>query len=338
MALLFCDGFDDGLLTTKWAVTGVTAAAGTGRNGTSAAFLDASGDTIRRTLAPAVSTAFVGLAFKSAGIGGSQAGIFSLFSDLGANRQLTVALEPSGQVSVRRGSYTGTVIINSSVALVTNVWYFIELKATLADAGGTLELRVDGKNPVTYTGDTRNTGSATTFDLVAIETQNSTTDRWVDDVYVCDATGSVNNDFLGDIRIETLYPNGNGTNSQFMGSDANQVDNYLLVDEAGTPVTTDYVSSGIVGEKDTYNFANLTVTTGPVKGVQIASYAVKTDAGSRSVKALTISSGNTATGAAVPLQTTYNTQLKVQETDPNGGGAWTIAGVNAAEFGVEVDA
>lgn len=336
MALLFCDGFDDGLFTKKWSVISATVVAAAGRNGTSGVFFDASGDSLRRAIPP-TSTVFLGLAFKKLTFG-TTIGIASLWSDLGANIQLCLSIEANGVVAVRRGDRNDPVIISSPTPLVPNVWYYLELKATLNDAGGTLELRIDGKSVQTYTGDTRKTGSATTFDMIAIEPQSSSSDQWVDDVYICDATGSINNNFLGDIKIETLYPNADGTNSQLMGSDGNQVNNYLLVDEAGAPVTTDYVSSAVVGEKDTYNFTNLATTTGPVMGVQISNYAIKTDAGSRSIKALTISSGNTATGTSIPLQTTYNAQLQVQETNPNGGGAWTIATVNAAEFGVEVDA
>src|SRR5437764_673985 len=52
---------------------------------------------------------------------------------------------------------------------------------------------------------------------------------YLDDLYVCDATGTTNNTFLGDVRVHTLVPSGNGTDSGLTGSDGNQVNNYQLV-------------------------------------------------------------------------------------------------------------
>lgn len=288
-----------------------------------------------RSFAPSA-TVVVGFAFKAT----SFYYICTLRSDGGSTEQLSLGMTMGNNLELRRGSPTaGTILGTSAGSLTIGVWHYIEIKATVADAGGTCEVRVDGVTQINFTGDTRNGGTSASVDVLrfnAISTAGGV--RNIDDLYICDATGSANNDFLGDIKIETLYPNGNGTNSQLTGSDGNQVDNYLLVDEAGTPATADYVTSGTVGQKDTYAFSNLVTSTGPVKGVQINNYANKTDAGSRSIKALAVSGGSTATGAIKPLQTTYNAHLQVQETDPNGGGAWTIAAINNAEFGVEVDA
>ena len=62
-----------------------------------------------------------------------------------------------------------------------------------------------------------------------------------DDLYICDGTtvpGEPVNDFLGDVRVDTLYPNGNGNSSQWVGQDANSTDNYLNVDDTLLPTTT----------------------------------------------------------------------------------------------------
>ena len=72
-----------------------------------------------------------------------------------------------------------------------------------------------------------------------------------DDVYICDTTGSVNNNFLGELTVEHLRPASDDT-AQFLGSDANSTDNWALVDEAGTYNGADYVASSTVGQRDLY--------------------------------------------------------------------------------------
>jgi len=335
MALLFCDGFDDGPITNKWTGTGLTTVAG--RHGNAGQVAGGASPNMFRVVAPSAATIILGFALR---VSGGDLPLVSLRSDGVVTDHLTITVTVGGTLDLRRGGTGGTVVASSSAPITVNAWHYIEIKATIADAGGTCEVRIDGVTRLSYTGDTRNGGTSTLIDGVYFPNGSGfqTNTRAIDDLYICDGLGSMNNNFLGDIKIETLYPNADGTNSQLMGSDANQVNNYLLVDEAGTPSTADYVSSGVVTDKDTYNFTSLVTATGPVKAVQINNYANKTDAGSRSIKALAISGASTATGAVKPLQTTYNAHLQIQETDPNGGGAWTIAAVNAAEFGVEVDA
>ena len=156
----------------------------------------------------------------------------------------------------------------------------------------------------------------------------------VDDLYVCNGAGTSNNDFLGDVAVYNLLPNGNGFYSQFVGSDADSTDNYLLVDEAGNPVTTDYAGSPTDGNKDTYTFQDLPVSSGTVLGTQVGMYAAKSDTLAKSIRSVARLSGVDATGTDHTLQTSYDIHDDIYETKP-GGGAWTIADVNNTEFGAE---
>ena len=94
----------------------------------------------------------------------------------------------------------------------------------------------------------------------------------IDDIYVC--TGD--DPFLGDIIVETLYPNGNGTVNQWVGTDANSVDNYLLVDDQNT---SDSVRDSVPGHQDLYVLQNLSVADASVVGVAHEAYVRKGDVG-----------------------------------------------------------
>ncbi len=72
--------------------------------------------------------------------------------------------------------------------------------------------------------------------------------------------------------------------------------------------------------------------------VQVATAARKDDAGSRSLRALIRSGATTANGATRVLGTSYALYDDRFETDPATGTAWTKAGVDALEAGVEVTA
>ena len=90
------------------------------------------------------------------------------------------------------------------------LWAILELKATIADSGGLVELRLDGASVLTFTGDTRNAGTAEIamirFSNHHISSGNRHTLR-LDDVYFCDTSGGRNDNFLGDVRVVTLRPN-----------------------------------------------------------------------------------------------------------------------------------
>jgi hypothetical protein len=146
----------------------------------------------------------------------------------------------------------------------------------------------------------------------------------------------VNNDFLGDVRVYGLWPDGNGANSGLVGSDTDSVNNYLLIDDAaaGAPDTGDYVRSSTPGTKDTYTYTDVPAGT-TVKGVQVDSYVWKTDTGAISGRVVAYDGANTLVGSDVVLSTSYQGVSSVLELAPDGA-AWTGTKVNSTQFGWEV--
>lgn len=337
MALLFCDGFEDAGSLQKW-TTYSNAVVAAGRYGqgiymwkpdiwTSAGY-------IKRSI-PQSSVVCVGFAIKFATL--QQQPYLALYTDMGSTEHVVFTISATGFPQLRLGSEGGTLLGSGPVALTTGVWYYIEVKTSIDDLSGIAQLRIDGRSVISFSGDTRNGGTSANIDYVALQAAlGNNCGATYDDLYIIDDTGTTNNDFLGDIRIETLYPSGNGNSSQLVGSDADSTDNYLLVDETGTPSSADYVSSGNLGDKDTYVFTDLATTSGTIKGVQVNSWAAKSDSGARNVINLTRLSGTENQSSSLPLQTTYMPHLSVHETKP-GGGNWTISDINSAEFGVQVD-
>lgn len=337
MALRFADGFDHyavGDILAKWtSISTGPASMQTGRFGTGQCLRFTALNRPSTKVIDAQATWIVGFAYRTQGLNANQPLIG--FMD-GATLHTDLRLDATGHLFFTRN---GTAIGSTgTTVLSTNTWYYLEVKVTISDTVGVAAVKINGVSELNGTSlDTRNAGNATSdsFRLVGALGTTETVDY--DDLYVCDTSGSSpTNDFLGDVRVEALFPNGNGNTSNLTGSDGNSTDNYLLVDET-TPSTADYVESSNVGDKDTYAYTNPTSTSGTVYGVQVLPYAAKTDAGARSIVSVARLSGTEVDSSAKTLSATPGYLPDIREAKP-GGGTWSISDVSSAEFGVKVNA
>jgi hypothetical protein len=344
MSLIFIDGFDHYAtadLPKKWNAAGasVAIAASSGRRSGGAMTANTTSTTANLTKNITTGASFVcGFALNVGAFPTAAVPVVGLLD--AATNQCDLRVNPDGTLSVTRNatSLTGGT---STFALSSGTFFYIEFKCTIADSIGasSCKVRVNGVDVITVaTGqDTKNTANASANQVRLGTNANVTAGTWLfDDFYICDTTGSTNNDFLGDVRIEALLPTSDGTYSQFTPSTGTS--HFALVDES-TPNTTDYNDGVTVGHRDSYGFGDLTALASQVVyGVQVNAAVMKDDAGTKSVAAMARSGGTDADGASVALTTSQLYATQIFETNPNGAVAWTEATVNAAEFGVKVTA
>lgn len=260
------------------------------------------------------------------------------FLDAGS-KQVELRLLADGTLRVTRN---GTTLATGTAALSAGTTYYIEFKVTINDSGS-YEVRVDGSNTnhPNSTGDTQNTANATANQVRigdALAPGTNTPNIDFDDLYICDGTGGVNDDFLGDVRVDAYFPIGNGNSSQLTGSDGNSTDNYLLVDDASQDGDSTYVQSSTATNKDTYDVTGMSHTPTDIYGLQVNMFAKKDDSGARSIASVIRSGGSDNDGTTQALGTTYVDYMQISQTDPNTAAAWTKANFAAAEFGVKVAA
>lgn len=345
MALLFCDSFDHyatAQIGLKWTEpsSALTINTTNGRRSTrSLRSTNSSTQYLRKTLGTNAATLVIGFAIKLTG--SLTAGYLICFADSGT-AQMNLFVNADGTISVRRGT---TNLATSAASLnLAGAYQYLEFKV-VHSATGSYEVRLNGANILSASGvDTTSTANNYSNHIAVlgrVETSLSgfactTTD--IDDLYVLDGTGSANNDFLGDRRVDCYFPNGNGNSSQLSGSDGNSTDNYLLVSETTPDDDTSYVQSATVSQKDTYATANMSHTPSAINGVQVNMYARKDDAGLRSIASVTRSGGADTDGATRALSSGYQYHSQIIESDPNTAAAWTQSGYNNAEFGVKVAA
>jgi hypothetical protein len=336
MALLFVDGFDHyasaDVGKKGWILAGTGSILPTGgrRGGGAMSVATTSSSTFAKTLPASYPTLIAGFAYD---IGASPSyGLIFDFVDA-AITHISIGVTSDRAVYASR---SGTTLGTSANAVIPTPGSFayIELKATIHDTAGAVEVRVNGVSVLTLTNvDTRNAGNAS---VTGFRLRGASTTSKIDDLYICDATGSTNNSFLGDVRVDTLYPNADGTFSDFTPSTGTS--RFALVDESSVN-TTDYNDGAAVGDRDSYEMANLAaLASQTVYGVQVSAALQKDDAGAKSAAVFVRSGGTNSDGPAAAIGTSQAFVSQVYETDPAASAAWTETTVNAMQAGVLVTA
>ena len=329
MALLFMDGFDAGDAALKWppsALGGSVSATTRYNNGRSWVLNNFVYTLIRNVTASANMT--VGVAVRCTG---ADSGIpfIAFMADSAVTPHLNLRFTASNTI----GLYTGNTLLTSYVhtAAFPNNWYYFEMNGTIADAGGTCTVRIDGVQVISFTGDTKNAGTSTNIDGIKLQGSNSG-GNYFDDVYVLNNSGGAPyNTFLGDVRINTLVPTAAGSDTGFSPSTGA---NYAAVDELPYSAT-DYVSATSSGTRDLYTLGDLTGNYN-VLAVQNNLIAKKTDAGGTAIKSAIKSGGTIYYGSNVTLSANDQVISDLRTADPATSTTWTQSGVNALEAGMEI--
>lgn len=297
-----------------------------GRNGTNGILIHSDG-IITRALPANLQTVCFGAAIRFL-TRPANSGIMYLSEPGGVH--VYVAMLADGSIRAYNSALGVLGTSAPSVIANTTAHFYVEVKVFIHDTTGSIEIRVNGNTtPVLNLTAIDTKGTANAYATVVggpHSLSGSNVDMYVDDIYIAD-------DFLGDVRIEALSPSGAGATTNFTPSTGA---NYQCVDEAATPNDdTDYVSSSVVNDKDTYAMGNLASVLGAVVAVAVTTYDRKDDAGARTHSHVTRLSGTEDTGAAFSPTTAYAFHQTVFTTKP-GGGAWSIADVNAMEAGLKI--
>jgi hypothetical protein len=361
--LLFVDSFDNYATPAiaalgKWQTVQdanaiLSIAAGQGRNGTNAfkmtgqASIGSNGSYLQSVLVTGSQPSLVvGLAVNVSAFDALNTHGLLRFLDV-TTPQVTLSWLPTGQLQVTRGDSGGTVLGTStgSVISATGSYFYIEIKITFNTLAGTIDVRAAGVPVAGLTGltglNTAPSGAdgASVIHLGSckpVSIAAATDTAFVDDFYVLSTTGGVNVNFLGDVRVVCVFPNGAGASTQFTPNGA--AANWQCVSETSEDGDTTYVADANIGDKDLYVKQATPVTTGPIYAVQLCSVARKDDSGVRSIANTVLSGATAEDGATQALGTTYAWYLDIMESDPNTAGPWTKTTFDAAQIGVKVAA
>ena len=350
MSLVFVDGFDyyraiGGITTTgpfprKWGNITANSSIVAGRHNAAfaqnlALYSGVSGNNLTPPLGDEA-TWIVGFALRGFDTNTQSRAIMYFFDVstvqcalwLDGNQRLTLLNGISGATQA-----TGTTPIRGLT------WYHIQIKVTINNTTGSVHVKLNGQDEI-HTGggpvtslDTQVSANATANKIALVAHQ----EWYFDDLWICNTTtntpGPPNDDFLGDIKVETLFANGVGNSSQWTPLAGS---NYENVDETATDDDTSYVFSSTPTNVDTYTFANLAQIDAGIKGVAVNLQHRKTTAGSKTIRPIVRHSGTDYAGTTVPVFDDYASNTQIYQANPGTSATWTTGDVDAAEFGAEL--
>ncbi|WP_119352873.1 hypothetical protein [Azohydromonas sediminis] len=245
-----------------------------------------------------------------------------------------VKLGEDGRLKLYRQQYGYDQPISISVTTApARGWHSVELQVVQGTANGTLKVRANGVLAIDlWSQDTvRGGGSLLTAFAGAVPGQPCPVTVDVDDLYIADTLGTINITFLGDVRVDALKAQANGTLNQWTVEGAASAWQAVSDGDEATAIR-----AATAGLRQTFDVEALPVMTTPaIHGVQVTLLARKTDAGNGRVRGLVASGASTAVGPDIVLQEQLAWHTAVFERNPNGNVQWTEGAFNAAEFGVE---
>lgn len=350
MALIFMDGFD--YLPVQFQTTPSSPLNAMWTNGnkwtgysTSGGYLGTSTTTpysfglslysfissIHRTLGANYTTLFAGFNFYCTGFGNTPQ-ILS-FND-GGNGQVSLVVSSSGHLTAQ--SYAGGSICVSSSSLSTNTWYYVEFSSTFS-ASGTVQIRVNGSTVASGTGNTANSGNSyanTVYIGTAIYSGPPPVEAYFDDFILMDGTGSSLNGFQGPLRIYSVLPDSDVSNTGWALSSGGTVNS--LINETATS-TANYVESSVSSSEYLVGCAGLYGGAGAVQAVAV-NVVAQASASTPASFTNTLKSGSTTVNstAFTPVVTTPGIFQSIYTTDPNTSAPWSTSAVNSIQVGATI--
>lgn len=246
----------------------------------------------------------------------------------------------------------GTQIAASPTNLVnTQSWYYIEFKIRIDNSTGFIVMRLDGKVvwESATTLDSRNITEGTFWDRIQSRWAALSNGITVDDIYVCDTSGTENNDFLGDVTVEAIFPQSDGDFTEWAkSSGSNHVD---LIDDV--PLTaladdTDYVETNVLNETELFQFTDLSTIPENVEiyGVQTSPIMRITDAVPKGLVHVTRGKNREAAKSPtlssvldsnkVRSDSVYFVEATIFTQEPRDNRQWTVRDINETQFGVRL--
>lgn len=344
MTLLYMEGFELGTLVSGWSAFSDQGFQAGIWGGTEFYFGSGSAGVERYGMYDPptghyLSSGYVGVRLRTIGVPVN--GQFFQLQEKDVVAHLALRRNGAGKIELVCG---GTVLGTTVDSFDITITHHYGIKYVIADGtGGSATVQIDGKQVINVTGvDTRNGGTTGLISRYFWTTAASGgVFVFLDDFYMGNLSGDAPyNTLLGDCRVETLLPNGNGDSSQWVGSDGNSTDNYALVDDTNP---ADNVVGNSDGHRDLYAVANTTAANGDILATQVSVLAARNGAETAFAGIDVVQKGDGGGVVVDPVVTAANLLSSyqwfvapVKTTDPDGD-ALTLTNLNGLQVGVEVN-
>jgi len=241
----------------------------------------------------------------------------------------------SGSDLLNGGSSETMLASEPGGVLKRNRWQLFELHWKTDGSAGAAELRVDGMQVITFSGNTDDGKGQVTQIRFGFNEDGTVLPGG--STFYYDDCAMDNADWIGDGHVMLLRPNGNGNSSQLTGSDGDQADNYQLVNE--TPAeNSDYVEGAAAGLRDTYAMEDTAAempANAEIKHVDVVTLAHSLSVGSDAMRGVVRTGGSDHLSSPQTLRSSFGPHRFGFPLNPDTGLAWTPEELDAVEAGIE---
>lgn len=260
--------------------------------------------------------------------------IFSVHNAANEAR-VSIGMDTTGRATLHLGQINSVPVFTTEAPVfVTGAWQFLEARF---DTAGSVEFRINGVTVINESGLTLpNTGA---FAQVVIGPRSFVGSghqpMWIDDIFCWDTAGSYNNDFIGDRRVRTVFPDGDESPQEWTPVGAAM--GYECIDDAVPDDDSTYLlaepldsTSPPMPTVSRFAMGAIPEEVAGISAVQTYVRSRKTEAGDCNIQVGLVSGGQEAVGADRPITSVWTYWMDVFEVDPNTGAPWTQAALDAA--------
>lgn len=211
-------------------------------------------------------------------------------------------------------------------------WVYLEVKLTIDETSGAIEVRADGASILQQTGiNTKNAGMTLAHRVAlcndTIDRPTGIDDILIDDFYICDGEGSTYNDFLGSVLIEKITP-ASDANTTWESTEASRHGAVRNSSEDTYIWTSEEV-------EQLFGFTDVAPSTEVLAVLVMASTKLAIDGTADLSLVCHVEVGNVGYSEVSSITTTEVSSVYWMLTSEPDGGAWTPSDVNATQFGVK---
>ncbi|HSH41854.1 MAG TPA: hypothetical protein VK973_06990 [Arenicellales bacterium] len=255
----------------------------------------------------------------------------------GAEWQTTLMLTTTGRIEARRGDNTGTVLATSDSVVTADAYTHFECRVACDDTNGAVEVRINGVTVLNISG--VDTQAAATNAMAEAWVGNwggsPNADRYIDDMFCWDTNGSQNNDFIGDRRVLTLFPDQDTAEADWAVEDGASPpgSGYEAINDETPDDDTSYIYTDQVGDVSEFGLQDTPEGISAISAIVAVNRMRKDDAGDCNVQCSLVSQGSPiaeANGADRPITEVYTYWQDVFELDPSTAAPWTPESFDAA--------
>lgn len=298
-------------------------------------------DGVRRILGSAKTVVGIGAAFYQISLPtiNGRRGLFD-FRDAANGIQCVITVQTTGAIAAYRGTLASGTLLGTSAdgVFVANSYQHVEARVFFSQTVGTIEVRINGVTVLNLTGvDNVFTALVECSQVQVIPTSSGAGGNlYCDDLFCWDDLGTTNNDFLGDRRVRTIFPDANTAVADWTPVGA--ATGYECIDDAAPDNETTYIEAAPLIESPTvpliseFGLADPPVGVGAISAVQTYVRMRKTEAGDTNVQVSVLSNGDVSAGVDRAITEAYTYYTDMHELNPDTGTPWSESSLAAAKI------